>query len=56
MARAARRTPTTQELAERMSSLEKQMTEMVQTVAGNNTSTVHEMTEIGRALLDRRMN
>jgi len=51
MARGARRTPTTQELAERVS-----MTEMVQTVAGNNTSTVHEMTEIGRALLDRRMN
>jgi hypothetical protein len=54
MAHPPRRTPTVQELAERVSRLEKQMTEMVKTLANSNTSAAHEMNEIRRALLDGR--
>lgn len=46
MARAPRHTPTFPELAERVSRLEKQMTEVVKTLADGNTSAVHEMTQL----------
>jgi hypothetical protein len=54
MAHPPRRIPTVRELAERVSRLEKQMTEMVKTLANSNTLAAHEMTEIRRALLDGR--
>jgi uncharacterized protein involved in exopolysaccharide biosynthesis len=54
MARALRHTPTFQELVERVSRLEKQMAEVLKTLADSNTSAVHEMTELRRALLDGR--
>jgi len=54
MARAPQRTPTVQELAERVSRLEKQMAEMVNTLADSDTSSVHEMAELRHALLDGR--
>jgi hypothetical protein len=54
MVRAPQRTPTVQELAERVSRLEKQMAEMVKTLAHSDTSTVHEMTELRHALLGGR--
>jgi predicted nucleic acid-binding Zn-ribbon protein len=52
MTRVARHTPTIQELAARVSRLEKQMAEVVK--MDGNTSPLHEMTEIRRALLDGR--
>jgi hypothetical protein len=54
MVRARQRTPTVQELAERVSRLEKQMAEMVKTLAHSDTSTVYEMTELRHALLGGR--
>ena len=54
MARAPQRTPTVQELAERVSRLEKQLAEMVKTLADSDTSAVHEMAELRHALLDGR--
>ena len=54
MARAPQRTPTVQELAQRVSRLEKQMVEMVKRLADSATSTVHDMAELRHALLDGR--
>jgi uncharacterized protein involved in exopolysaccharide biosynthesis len=54
MTRVARHIPTIRELAARVSRLEKQMAEVVKTVGDDNTSPLHEMTEIRRALLDGR--
>ena len=54
MARAPQRSPTVQELAERVSRLEAQMAEMVNTLADSDTSVVHEMAELRHALHDGR--
>jgi hypothetical protein len=54
MVRAPQRTPTVQELAERVSHLEKQIAEMAKTLAHSDTSTVYEMTELRHALLGGR--
>jgi hypothetical protein len=54
MARAPRRTPSVQELSERVLRLEKQMAELVKMLPDSDTSAVHEMTELRHALLDGR--
>ena len=51
MGRAPQRTPTLQELAQRVSRLEKQTAEMVNALAN---SAVHDMAELRHALFDGR--